>query len=170
MNLTFLGLCLACFGVSLAEGFDDGLTCSNLHLANQVSVGTWSLILGVAFVEIFLRNLGYGLYYQARRYFRRRCQTAWKKVSIQHYSWTCIFNLFCYDPDFCFHAFWLHLLGQSKISIRPKANKCAGICIWFCRRLHKEILVNVREGLLLVLVCSFLFLFGCPITLDWWQN
>ena len=52
MNLTFLGLCLACFGVSLAEG----LMMSNLFKSASRQpeiIGQLRslLILGVAFVE-----------------------------------------------------------------------------------------------------------------------
>ena len=52
MNLTFLGLCIACFGVSLAEG----LIMSNLFKASArqpeiIDQLRSLLILGVAFVE-----------------------------------------------------------------------------------------------------------------------
>ena len=60
MNLTYLGLCLACFGVSLAEG----MIMSNLFKAASRQpeiIGQLRslLILGVAFVEgTFFVTLG----------------------------------------------------------------------------------------------------------------
>ena len=65
MNLTFLGLCFACFGVSIAEG----LIMSNLFKAASRQpeiIGQLRslLILGIAFVRRYLlRNLGHGLRY-----------------------------------------------------------------------------------------------------------
>ena len=51
MNLTFLGLCLACFGVSLAEGLMSNLFKSASRQPEIIGQLRSLLILGVAFVE-----------------------------------------------------------------------------------------------------------------------
>ena len=52
MNLTFFGLCLACMGVSLAEGFlMNGLFKSAARQPDIIPQLRSLLILGVAFVE-----------------------------------------------------------------------------------------------------------------------
>ena len=52
MNLTFFGLCLACMGVSLAEGFlMNGLFKSAARQPEIIDQLRSLLILGIAFVE-----------------------------------------------------------------------------------------------------------------------
>ena len=93
MNLTFLGLCLACFGVSLAEGLMMSSLLKSASRQPEIIGQLRSLlILGVAFVEgTFFVTLLWPLLSNRRFYFRKGGVKPWKKVSINDYSWTCIF-------------------------------------------------------------------------------
>ncbi|MEL0345302.1 F0F1 ATP synthase subunit C [Streptococcus pneumoniae] len=52
MNLTFFGLCLACMGVSLAEGFlMNGLLKSAARQPDIISELRSLMIMGIAFIE-----------------------------------------------------------------------------------------------------------------------
>ena len=63
MNLTFLGLCLACFGVSLAEGLMMSSLLKSASRQPEIIGQLRSLlILGVAFVEGTFCFGGFWLY------------------------------------------------------------------------------------------------------------
>ncbi len=52
MNLTFFGLCLACMGVSLAEGFlMNGLLKSAARQPDIIAELRSLMIMGIAFIE-----------------------------------------------------------------------------------------------------------------------
>ena len=52
MNLTFFGLCLACMGVSLEEGFlMNGLLTSAARQPDIISELRSLMIMGIAFIE-----------------------------------------------------------------------------------------------------------------------
>ena len=82
MNLTFLGLCFACFGVSVAEG----LIISNLFksAARQPEIIDQLrslLILGIAFVEgTFFVTLAMAFVIKQTALFRKGGVKPWKKV------------------------------------------------------------------------------------------
>ena len=63
MNLTFFGLCLACMGVSLAEGFlMNGLLKSAARQPDIIAELRSLMIMGIAFIEgTFLITLVFSL-------------------------------------------------------------------------------------------------------------
>ena len=73
MNLTFLGLCLACFGVSLAEGLMMSSLLKSASVNQKLSVNWCSLLIlgGCLCRRYFLRNLGYGLWKRRTKNDRR---------------------------------------------------------------------------------------------------
>ena len=85
MNLTFLGLCLACFGVSLAEGLMMSSLLKSASRQPEIIGQLRSLlILGVAFVEgTFFVTLVMAFISNKHFYFRKGGVKTWKKVSLQ---------------------------------------------------------------------------------------
>ena len=93
MNLTFLGLCLACFGVSLAEGLMMSSLLKSASRQPEIigqlrSLDSWCCLCR----RYFLRNLGYGLYYQIdASILEKEVSNLGRKYQSNDYSWTCIF-------------------------------------------------------------------------------
>ena len=86
MNLTFLGLCLACFGVSLAEGLMMSSLLKSASRQPEIIGQLRSLlILGVAFVEgTFFVTLVMAFNYQIdASILEKEVSNLGRKVSIQ---------------------------------------------------------------------------------------
>ena len=82
MNLTFFGLCLACMGVSLAEGFlMNGLFKSAARQPDIIPHLRSLMIMGIAFIEgTFFVTLAMSFVIKQTTLFRNGGVKPWKKV------------------------------------------------------------------------------------------
>ena len=128
MNLTYLGLCLACFGVSLAEG----MIMSNLFKAASRQpeiIGQLRslLILGVAFVEgtFFVTLVMAFIIKQTLLFQKRRCQTLEESINPTITLGPVSFNLTLLAMTLIsvFAVFGFIYWASRKMSIRPKGKQ-----------------------------------------------